>query len=124
MYTENLQRMENKLVATIRIFFPSGQFIVDCKGHTFFKPAVVICSKPYYPVLHLQTKTDVKIFGNVCIGPPFGLTIRRINKRNTLEGFPAKESVMTNEWCNIAGTNTVLDSRVNDIGKVSDYKWR
>ena len=37
-----LERMEHELVTAISVLLPSGEFVVDCKGDTFFEAAVMI----------------------------------------------------------------------------------
>lgn len=37
-----LERVEHELVTAIRVLLPSGEFVVDCEGDTFFEAAVMI----------------------------------------------------------------------------------
>lgn len=86
--SRNSQRIEDQLVTSVSIFFPASQLIVNCKRYAFLESTIVVSSKPYDPALHLQTKTDVKILGDVSIRPPFGLAIGRINECNALNSLP------------------------------------
>lgn len=112
--------MENELVTAIGILFPTRQLIIQGERHALFEFTVVVRSQTNSHALHLQSETDIKILGDVCIRPPLCLAIRRIHKLNTLNSLPPEESVVANEGRYITGANTILDSGINNIGKISN----
>lgn len=81
----------------------------------------MVCRQTDNHSLHLQPKTDVKIFRDMCIGPPLGLAVRLVDDSNALQGFPPKECVVADKRCDITGANAILDGSVNDVGKVGYF---
>ncbi|KAI6755717.1 hypothetical protein HG531_004823 [Fusarium graminearum] len=108
--------MEDKFVATIGIFLPASQLVVKCERDTLLEPAVVICCKTHDTACHLDTKTDVKIFRHMSIGPPLLLAIAWIDKGDVLHCFPAEESIVTNEGGHVTRADTVFDGSDCNFG--------
>ncbi|KAI6749400.1 hypothetical protein HG530_015239 [Fusarium avenaceum] len=112
--------MEHKLVAAVSVLLPSVQLIVDGQRNTLLETTVVVSSQTTHHTSHLNSQTDIEILRDVSVGPPLGNFVGWINKRDTLYSLPAKESVVADERCDIAGTNTVLDGCVDNVGEVGD----
>lgn len=53
--------MEHELVATICVFLPSGQFIVDGERDTLFESTIVVGSQSDDKTVNLQAKRNVEI---------------------------------------------------------------
>lgn len=49
--------------------FPVSKLIIHGQRHTFLEYTLVISSQPNYELVHLHSQTDVKILGDVAIGP-------------------------------------------------------
>lgn len=112
--------MEHKFIASVRVLLPSRQLIVECQRHALFELAVVIGRKTDCHTRHLKTQTDIEVLRDVSIGPPFCLSVRGIDKCNTLDGFPAKDCIVANKGGNVTAANTVPDSSIDDIGEIGD----
>jgi hypothetical protein len=69
---------------------------------------------------HLQSQGDVEVFGDVPLGPPFGFTVEGVHVADALNGFPAEEGVVSDEGGGVAGSDTVFDGGVDDVGEVGD----
>ena len=54
------------------------------------------------------------------LGPPFGFTVEGVHVTDALQGFPAEEGVVSDEWGGVAGSDAVFDGGIDDVGEIGD----
>ena len=111
--------MKQQFIATVGVFLPSCKFIVDGKGYTFLEAFTSPSSETDNVAIALQTERHVEIFRDVRLGPELFVAIL-VHIRDLLNSRPTENSVMTDEWSDIAVRDSVLDGRVDQVGKESD----
>jgi len=57
----------------------------------------------------------------VLFGPPFGFIVEGVDVADALNGFPAEEGVVSDEGGGVAGSDTVFDGGVDDVGEIGDW---
>lgn len=77
-----------------------------------------VSSQPDYESSSLKAKRHIEILRDMAFGPEF--LNPTFHKRNTLNGFPAKKSIMSNKWGTITVSHGKFDQKVNEVGEVGD----
>ena len=112
-------RVEEELVASICVFFPSGQLIIHGERDTFLESFTGPSGETDDVAIALETQRHVKVFGDVGFRPEFLIPIF-VDIGDLLNGGPAKHGVMTNEGSDIAIGNGVFDSSIDKVGEEGD----
>ena len=111
--------MEEKLVATIGIFLPTCQFIVDSQRHTFFESLASPSSKTNSITIALETERHVEILGYVGLGPEFLVSVL-VLIGDLLNSRPAENGVVSDERGNITVGDSVSNGRIDEVGEESN----
>jgi hypothetical protein len=63
--------VKKELVAAIRVFLPTSQFVVDSKRDALLEAITSPCGESDDVAVYLEAERHVEILGNVGFGPKF-----------------------------------------------------
>jgi len=113
------ERVEEELVATVRVLFPTSKLIVDGERHTLLETLTSPGTHTNDVTVTLETKRHVEIFRDVGFGPELVVAVF-ILVRDLLDSLPAKNSVVTDERSDVTVGDSETNGRVNQVGEVGD----
>ncbi len=111
-------RVKDELIASVRVFLPAGELVVDSQGHTFFEALSLIGPKTDNVTHRLQAESHVEVFRDGRLGPELIAPIF-ILIRDMLHCRPAQNGIVANKGSDISVSNSKCDGGVDQIGKES-----
>jgi hypothetical protein len=110
--------VEEEFAVTIRVPFPTTDFIVDSQRDLLLELVLMIGGISGDPVGALQSETHVEILGNVVFGPVHQVIRIACVDGDVLESFPSDKGIVTNERRNFAVADLEPDLSVAHLGEI------